>query len=36
MYAASKPHEFKEPCIDILSKIQSGELKEAIDTDVFQ
>ncbi len=36
MYAAGKPHEFKEPCISILSKVQSGELNAAIDTEVFQ
>ena len=36
MYAAGKPHEFKEPCIAILSKVQSGELNAAIDTEVFQ
>jgi len=30
MYAAGKPHEFKEPCVDILSRVQSGELKAAI------
>ncbi|MBW2740444.1 MAG: type II toxin-antitoxin system VapC family toxin [Deltaproteobacteria bacterium] len=36
MYAAGKPHEFKQPCVDILSRIQSGELKAAIDTEVFQ
>ena len=36
MYAAGKPREFKEPCVDILSRIQSGELNAAIDTEVFQ
>ena len=36
MYAAGKPHEFKEPCIDILSRVQSGKLKAGIDTEVFQ
>jgi len=36
MYAAGKPHAFKEPCISILSKVQSGELNAAIDTEVFQ
>jgi predicted nucleic acid-binding protein len=36
MYAAGKPHEFKEPCVAILSKVQSGELNAAIDTEVFQ
>jgi predicted nucleic acid-binding protein len=36
MYAAGKPHEFKEPCVSILSKVQSGELSAAIDTEVIQ
>jgi predicted nucleic acid-binding protein len=25
MYAAGKPHEFKEPCVDILSRVQFKE-----------
>ena len=36
MYAAGKSHEFKEPCVSLLSRIQSGELNAAIDTEVFQ
>ena len=36
MYAAAKPNEFKDPCLDILSRVQSGELNAAIDTEVFQ
>lgn len=36
MYAAGKPHEFKEPCISILSNVQSGKLSAAVDTEVFQ
>jgi predicted nucleic acid-binding protein len=36
MYAAGKPHKFKEPCVSLLSRVQSGELKAAIDTEVFQ
>jgi len=36
MYAAGKPHKFKEPCIAILSKIASGNMNAAVDTEVFQ
>ena len=36
MYAAGKPHEFKDPCVDILSRVQSGEFNAAIDTEVLQ
>lgn len=36
MYAAGKQHEFKEPCVSIISRVQTGELTAAIDTEVFQ
>ena len=36
MYAAGKPYKYKEPCVAILSKIVSGEINTAIDTEVFQ
>lgn len=36
MYAAGKPHKFKEPCVAILSKVASGNLSAAVDAEVFQ
>lgn len=36
MYAAGKPHKFKKPCVAILSRVASGNLSVAVDTEVFQ
>ena len=36
MYAAGKPHKFKEPCVTVLSSVASGDLSAAVDTEVFQ
>jgi predicted nucleic acid-binding protein len=36
MYAAGKSHEFKEPCVSIISKVHTGKLTASIDTEVFQ
>ena len=36
MYAAGKPHKYKQPCIEILSKTASGEINAIVDTEVFQ
>ncbi len=36
MYAAGASHPYKEPCVRILSDIESGALVAAINTEVFQ
>lgn len=36
MYAAGKPHKYKQPCIEILSKTESGGINAIVDTEVFQ
>ena len=36
MYAAGKPHLFKEACTWILTQIAAGELLAAIDTEIIQ
>ncbi|MBI2183994.1 MAG: type II toxin-antitoxin system VapC family toxin [Thaumarchaeota archaeon] len=36
IYAAGKPSEHKDACIKILERIERGELKTAIDTEVIQ
>jgi len=36
MYAAGKPHRFKEACAWILTQIVTGELLAAIDTEIIQ
>ena len=36
MYAAGKPHKYKQPCIEILSKTASDEINAIVDTEVFQ
>jgi predicted nucleic acid-binding protein len=38
MYAAGKPHEFKEPCVAILSRVQKSSRKFYTDTttSIFQ
>ena len=36
MYAAGKPHKFKEPCVTVLSRVASGDLIAAVDAEVFQ
>ena len=36
MYAAGKPHKFKEPCVTVLSSVASGDLSAAVDTEAFQ
>jgi len=35
-YAAGKPSEYKEPCINILRRISARKLSVAIDTEVVQ
>lgn len=36
MYAAGKPHAFKEACAWLLTQIAEGELVAAIDTEIIQ
>lgn len=36
MYAAGKPHPYKEPCIKILSDLESGILAGLVNTEIFQ
>jgi len=36
IYAAGRPSEHKDACIKLLEKIEKGELKAAIDTEVIQ
>jgi len=36
MYAAGIEHEYKIPCIRILSKVETGQLAAAIDTEIIQ
>ena len=36
MYAAGKPHQYKDPCIQILSDIESGILSASVNTEIFQ
>jgi len=36
MYAAGKPHPYKEPCLEVLKEIQNGHLKAYIDVGILQ
>jgi len=36
MYAAGESSEYKESCVNVLHKVQRGDLKVAIDTEVLQ
>lgn len=36
MYAAGKPHAFKEACVWLLTQIAEGELLAAVDTEIIQ
>lgn len=36
MYAAGAPHPYKEPCVRILSDVESGALAAAVNTEIFQ
>jgi hypothetical protein len=36
MYAAGKPHTYKEPCVTVLSVVATGNISAAVDTEVFQ
>ncbi|HEX9972755.1 MAG TPA: type II toxin-antitoxin system VapC family toxin [bacterium] len=36
MYAAGKPHPYKEPCVQILSDVENGILSALINTEIFQ
>lgn len=36
MYAAGRPSQFKAACVEILNKIERGELRAVIDTEVIQ
>lgn len=36
MYAAGVPHPYKQPCIRILSDVETGALAAAINTEVLQ
>lgn len=36
MYAAGESSDYKESCVNILHKVQKGDLKVAIDTEILQ
>jgi predicted nucleic acid-binding protein len=36
MYAAGSPHPYKDPCIHILSDVETGALVAAVNTEIFQ
>jgi len=36
MYAAGKPHPYKNPCIRILSDVEKGHLATVINTEILQ
>jgi len=36
MYAAGSPHPYKDPCIRILSDLETGALKAAVNSETFQ
>lgn len=36
MYAAGAPHPYKDPCIRILSDLETGDLKAAVNSETFQ
>jgi len=36
MYAAGSPHPYKDPCIRILSDVETGALVAAVNTEIFQ
>lgn len=36
MYAAGKPHPYREPCIRLMRAIAEGQLEVAIDTEIIQ
>ncbi len=36
MYAAGKPHVYKEACVWLLTEIGDGRLSAAIDAEIFQ
>jgi predicted nucleic acid-binding protein len=36
MYAAGTPHPYKNPCIRILSDVETGVLTATINTEIFQ
>lgn len=36
MYAAGRPHPYKDPCLQILSDLESGILSGLVNTEIFQ
>lgn len=36
MYASGEPHPFKEPCINFLNRVATGEVKAGTDAEVLQ
>ncbi len=36
IYAAGAPHPYKDPCIRILSDVETGTMKAAVNTETFQ
>ena len=36
MYAAGKPHEYKNPCEKIVDAIEKGKIRAAVDTEIIQ
>lgn len=36
MYAAGKPHPYKDPCIQILSDVENSILSALVNTEIFQ
>jgi predicted nucleic acid-binding protein len=36
MYAAGKPHPYKNPCIRILSDVEKGHIATVINTEILQ
>jgi predicted nucleic acid-binding protein len=36
MYSAGAPHPYKDPCVRILSDVETGVLAAAVNTEIFQ
>lgn len=36
MYAAGKPHPYKDPCVQILADVENGLLSAVVNTEIFQ